>query len=177
MKKQLFNQEGTIELIEGTSTLVFHDNLPDRKEHDIPKIETKIYTDGEIVEVEEAQVEPITEYYIGNKKYTNNLSKKKTTKLHLRNHTYAVVYTLAEEFLTVGNIAGFFKVVKEVKVYVHNKKDTKALRKAKITMKMIADRNRSVDYSSLFTMLFKRNEEPKRMEYEEIKDNIYVLKK
>ena len=41
MKKQLFNQEGTIELIEGTSTLVFHDNLPDRKEHDIPKIETK----------------------------------------------------------------------------------------------------------------------------------------
>ena len=177
MKIELFNQNGTIELIEATSTLVFHKDLPDRKEWDVPKIETKIYTDGEIVEVEETQVEPITEYYIGNKKYTNNLSKKKTTKLHLRNHTYAVVYTLAEEFLTVGNIAGFFKVVKEVKVYVHNKKDTKALRKAKITMKMIADRNRSVDYSSLFTMLFKRNEEPKRMEYEEKIDNIYVLKK
>lgn len=177
MKIELFNQDGTIELIEATSKLVFHDNLPDRQEWDIPRIETKIYTDGEIVEVEDTKEEPITEYYIGKKRYTNNLSKKKTTKFHLKNHTYAVVYTLAEEYLTVGNIRGFFKVVKDVKVYVHSRKDSKALRKAKITMKMIADRNRSVDYSSLFTMLFKRNEEPKRMEYEETTDNVYTLKK
>lgn len=176
MKKQLFNQEGTIELIEGTSTLVFHDNLPDRKEHDIPKIETKIYTDGEIVEVSEPVIEPITEYYIGKERYTNNLSKKKTRTIQLKNHTYAVVYTLAEEYLTIGNIRGFFKVVKEVKVYVHSKKDLKAIKQARKTMNMIAEGNRSVDYSSLLTMLASPRA-PRTMEYEEQVDNVYILKK
>lgn len=177
MKKQLFNQEGTLELIEGTSTLVFHDNMPDRKEYDMPKVETKIYTDGEIVEVSEPVVEPITEMYIEKERYANNLSKKKTRTIQLKNHTYAVVYTLAEEYLTIGNIRGFFKVVKNVKVYVHSKRDLKAIKKAKTTMKMIADGNRSVDYSSLLTMLASPNRAPKPMEYEETIDNVYTLKR
>ena len=52
----------------------------------------------------------------------------------------------------------------------------KAIKQARKTMKMIAEGNRGVDYSSLLTMLASPRA-PRTMEYEEQVDNVYVLKK
>lgn len=143
-------------------------------EYEYPKVLTKIYTDGQIVKVDEPLEENIKEHYIGKEKYTHSVDKKKTRKVHLKNHTYAVVYTLAEEFVTIGNIHGFFKVVKDVTIYVNNNRDLTALRKANKTIQMIADNNRSIDYSSVFSMVFTIEQAPKKMEYEHQQENIYI---
>ena len=41
--------------------------------------------------------------------------------------------------MKVGNIGGFFKVIKDVKVYLKDKRDLTAIRKAKKTIQMIQE--------------------------------------
>ena len=170
--------DGSLELIEVSKKRrvprIF--NCPETEYNDV-KIETKIFTDGEVVKFGEPTEEVISEYYICGKKYTGSVDKLKKTRIFLKNYSYAVVYTLAEEYLTVGNIHGFFKVVQNVNIYLKNKKDITALRKARKTISMVKEHNNSVNYNSLFSMLCASDNSPKKIEYEKYNKNIYTLKK
>lgn len=178
MKKIEFNTDGTLDLIEGFAIRkvpkIF--NIPETEYEDV-KVETKIYTDGEVVQIDEPIVEDISEYYINGKKYNGSINKLRTTRVQLKDHSYAVVYTLGEEYLTVGNIRGFFKVIKNVEIYLKDKKDLTALRKAKKTISMIQEHCNSVDYSSLFTMFLSKDNTPRKLEYEKYNRSVYTLKK
>lgn len=178
MKKQEFTSDGVLELVE----VSLRRRIPKmlccpESEFDDVKIQTKIYTDGEVVQVGEPEEENIAEYFIDGKKYTHQVDKLRRTKIYLRDYSYAVVYTLGEEFLTVGNVSGFFKVVKDTKVFLKDMRDLTAMRKAKKTIQMINENNRSANYDSLFSMLMTGNTSPRKMEYEKYNKNVYTLKK
>lgn len=178
MKKIEFNQDGTLELIEVSirkkTPKMF--SFPET-EYDDVKVETKIYTDGDVVQIGESEEENISEYYIDGKKYTHQVDKLKRTKVYLENHSYAVVYTLGEEFVTVGRVSGWFKLVKDVQIYLKDKRDLTAMKKAKKTIEMIREHNSSVNYNSLLGMLLSNDNRPRKLEYEKYNKNVYTLKK
>lgn len=178
MKKVEFNKDGILELIE----VSVRRNVPKilscpETEFDDVKVETKVYTDGEVVRVRESEEESIDEFFINGKKYTHQVDKLRRTKVYLKNHSYAVVYTLAEEFLTVGNVSGFFKVIKDTKIYLKDSRDLTAMKKAKKTIEMIREHNNSANYDSLFSMLMTRNVGSRKLEYEKYNKNVYTLRK
>ena len=79
--------------------------------------------------------------------------------------------------MTIGNIRGWFGVVKEVSIYLKNPKDKKALKCAKQAIREIENHNNNVDYSSLFGMLVSQGKGLQKFETEKISKNVYSLKK
>jgi len=140
------------------------------------RIQMRIYTDGEIASEDEEISQKINEYYIGRRKYPYDVNRLKTKNVYFKNHSYVITYTIAEQFMTVGNIHGWFDVVKDVSVYLENSKDRRALKTAKQVIRGIENFNKSVDYSSIFTMYLS----PKpieRFQSEKISKNVYCLRK
>ena len=178
MKKLEFKEDGSLELIEVSLRRKIPKILScPETEFDDVKIETKIYTDGEVIKIGESEIENIDAFFINGKKYTHQVDKLKRTRVYLKDYSYAVVYTLGKEYMTVGNIHGRFKVIKNIEIYLKNKKDLTALRKARKTIQMVAEYNNSIDYSSIFSMLFSKKENPKKIEYQRELPDIYTLKK
>ena len=142
------------------------------------KIKMRIFTDGEIVCEDEVISQNIDEYYIGKTKYPYDVNILKTKNVYFKNHSYVITYVIAEELMKMGNIGGWFDVVKDVSVYLENSKDRKALKTAKQVICEIEKRNRSVDYSSsLLTMLASqsRSRGLEKLETEVLSDNVYSL--
>ena len=79
--------------------------------------------------------------------------------------------------MKMGNIGDWFDVVKDVSVYLENSKDRKALKTAKQVICEIEKRNRSVDYSSVFTMFLSPRNSSESFERKKISENVYCLKK
>ena len=180
MKYRLFDNEGKIELVEVSTTV----RIPSFfKEQIAPKtfedtvVKTRVFTDGKVVRQEEPKTEEIKEYFIDGKKYTHKVDKKTTRTIYLKDYTYAIVYTTAREYVTAANIHGDFFVTKDVEVYLKSKKDISALRKARKAMKKIEEGNSSINYKSVFEIMMTSNQNKRNMEFEEIKDNVYTLKK
>lgn len=141
------------------------------------RIQMRIFTDGEIEKESEETSQNIDEYYIGKKKYQYDVDTLKTKKVYFKNHSYVITYLIANEFMTIGNARGWFDVVKEVSIYLKNPKDKKALKCAKQAIREIENHNNSVDYSSLFGMLFSQGKGLQKFETEKISKNVYSLKK
>lgn len=141
------------------------------------KIQTKIFTDGEIAKESDEISSNISEYYIGKKQYQYAVDTLKTKTIYFKNHSYVITYLLAQELVTMGNVTGWFDVVKEISIYLKNPEDKKALKNAKQAIKEIKIHNRSVDYSSLITMLCSQNNKLRNFETEEISKNVYSLRK
>lgn len=180
MKYKLFDDEGKIELTEISTTLripSFFGEKVEPKTIDEPVVKTRVFTDGVVVKEEKPETEEIKEYFINGKKYTHKVDKKTTKTIYLKDYTYAIVYTTAREYMTVGNIHGNFFVTKDVEIYLKNRKDISALRKARKAMRKIEEGNNSVNYNSLFSMMLTSNQNKRNMEFEQIKDNVYTLKK
>lgn len=180
MKYRLFDKEGKIKLTE-VSTIVripsfFGEQVTPNTFEDT-LIKTRVFTDGKVVKQEEPKVEEIKEYFINGKKYTHKVDKKTTRIIYLEDYTYAIVYTTAREYMTIGNIHGNFFITKDVEVYVKSKKDLAALRKARKAIRKIEEGNNSVNYSSIFSAMMTSNQNKRNMEFEQIKDNVYTLKK
>lgn len=180
MKYKLFDNEGKIELTEVLTTRTipsfFEEQITPNTFEDI-LVKTRVFTDGIIAKQEEPKTEEIKEYFINGKKYTHKVDKKTTRTIYLKDYTYAIVYTTAREYMTVGNIHGNFFVTKDVEVYVKSKRDISALRKARKAMKKIEEGNASVNYNSLFEMIMTSNQNKRNIEIEQVKDNVYTLKK
>ena len=178
MKIKLFSNEGKLELTEVSVTrsipTFYKEEKPNTFEDTLVK--TRVFTDGKVVRQEEPETEEIEEYFINGKKYTHKVDKKTTKNIYLKDFTYAIVYTTAREFLTVGNIHGNFFVTKDVEVYVKNRKDIKALMAARKAMKKIEEGNNSINYSSIFAMMMTSSQNRRNMQFEEIKDSVYTLK-
>lgn len=141
------------------------------------RIQMRIFTDGEIEKQTEETSQNIEEYYIGKKKYQYDVDTLKIKNIYFKNHSYVITYIIANEIMTIGNVTGWFSVIKDVSIYLSNPKDKKALKCAKQVIREIANHNNSVDYSSLFGMLFSRGKGLQKFETEEISKNVYSLKK
>ena len=136
------------------------------KTKDFEKVKMRIFTDGEIAKETKETFHNINECYIG-----------RTKNLYFKNHSFVIVYLIAEEYMTIGNVAGCFDVIKDISIYLENKKDKKALKSAKIIIKEIANLNKGIDYSSLLGMLVSESKKSVEFETEEISKNVYSLKK
>ena len=141
------------------------------------RIQTRIFTDGEISSESEEILQKIDEYYIGRNKYPYDINALKTKNLCFRNHSYVITYVIAKQLMTVGNIRGWFDVVKDVIVYLENAKDRKALKNAKEAIREIEKCNKSVNYSSLFKMFLSQGKSLERFETEKVSKDVYCLRK
>lgn len=139
------------------------------------KIQTKIFTDGIIFKEEILPSESINEFLINKKSYkeVDTLIKK---RLYLKDYSYAIKIILVEEWKDIGNLHGWFNVIKNIEIYTKYKKDKDALKKIKKTINMIYENNSNVDYSSIWGVLFPNRTENKKIEYEK-KENVYTLVK
>lgn len=136
------------------------------KTKEFEKVKMRIFTDGEIAKETKETFHNINECYIG-----------RTKNLYFKNHSFVIVYLIAEEYMTIGNVAGCFDVIKDISIYLENKKDKKALKSAKRIIKEIANLNKGIDYSSLLGMFVSESKKSVEFETEEISKNVYSLKK
>lgn len=144
---------------------------------ELRQIQMKVYTDGEIDKECEEITQSIDEYYIGKRKYRYDVDTLKTKDIYFKNHSYVIAYLLANKWMTLGTIKGWFDVVEGVSIFLPNSKDRKALRSAKQVIRRIENHKRSIDYSSVATMLFSQGRGIDKIETEQISGNVYSLKK
>ena len=149
----------------------------DAKPIEDERIKTIIFTDGEIEKQTEETFQSIDEFYIGKSKYHMTVDTLETKNIYFKNHSYVITYLIAAEHMTIGNITGWFDIVKEISVYLDNIKDKKQLKEAKRVIKEIDNLNRNTDYSSLFGMILSQPTKSERFETEEISKNVYTLKR
>lgn len=144
-----------LEVIQASYNSIARREIPPRIV-EIPKIRTIVYTDGEIFNESELETYNIEKYYFGTKEYEGKVELLKKKKIYIRNHSFVVVYKLAEEFKIVGNVAGLFDVIKEVKIYLKDTHDKKALRNARNIIDSERSFSSSINYSSPLTMELSR---------------------
>lgn len=174
MKFTELKENEPLEVIEVTNHYVFP-KLSKLIEH--KRIEMRIFTDGEIEKESEEISQSVNEYYIGKKKYKHDVDTLKTKKLYFKNHSFIITYLITNEVMTIGSVHGWFGVVKDVKIFIKDSKDKKALKCAKQAIIEIENHNSGVDYSSLLGMLFSKGKELQKFETEKISKNVYSLKK
>lgn len=93
------------------------------------KIKPIISTDGEIIKTEFEEPQPINNYYIKGKKYkcpSNTFLIK--SKTYIKNASYIILYTMAEEAITSHKSE---YIIKNIEIFLNNKKDKLALKRAK----------------------------------------------
>ncbi len=178
MKFQELKENEPLEIIEVSDHIepIFVDE-DDPNLIELDRIQMRIFTDGEIVKESEEIIEDIDTYYFGKKKYDNDVDTIKTKKIYLKNHSYVITYLISKEFISTGNIKGWFDVVKDVTIYLENAKDRKALKSAKKVIRIINNHNNSVDYSSLQRMLYSKAQSIEKFECEKISKNVYTIKR
>lgn len=135
--------------------------IPTRVER--PKIKTIVYTDGEIFKESEVETSNIEGYYFGTKKYDGKVEVLKRKQIFIKNHTFVVVYITAKESKIVGNVGGLFDVIKEVKIYLKDTNDKKALQSARAVIENNKSFSRNIDYSSPLTMELSRVTNSRKM--------------
>ena len=60
------------------------------------RVDTKIYTDGEIIKTIENPPEQISTYYIGNRKYEMTVDILIKKKVFIKNASYIITFTIAK---------------------------------------------------------------------------------
>ena len=140
------------------------------------RIYMSVFTDGEILKESEEKVESIDEYYFGKQKYKCSVDTLKSKNIYFKNHNYVITYLITQEWTTVGNIHGWFDIIKDISIYMKNPKDRKTLKTVKQVIRRNEERIRSVDYSSLLAMLAGQRKGFETFEPEKISENVYNLK-
>ena len=143
---------------------------------DVP-IEMMVFKDGVIERECDEKCTRIDEYYIGKNKFEYDVDTLESKKVYFKDFSFIISYLIGQELCTAGSVKGWFSVVKELKIYVKNSKDKRALKNAKRAIKAIKNYNNSVNYSSVFTMMLSQGRELQEIEIEEISDNVYTLKR
>ncbi len=70
----------------------------------------------------------------------------------MSNYTYAVVYLIAKEWLTMNKCGGMFDVVKKVSIYLKDKQDKDAIKRVKEVLKINSNNSKKIDTSSVFAL-------------------------
>ena len=141
------------------------------------RIYMSIFTDGEILKESEEIVESIDEYYFDKQRYNYNVDTLKSKNIYFKNYNYVITYLITQEWTKVGNIHGWFDIIKDISIYMKNPKDRKTLKTVKQVIRQNEERIRSVDYSSLLTMLTGQRKGFKTFEPEKISENVYTLRR
>lgn len=146
------------------------------KVYEDKKIKMKVFTDGQIVKEDNQTSKSINEYYVGKSKYAYDVDTLTTKDIYFKDYSFIITYLLVNKPMQVGNIRGWFDVIEDVVVYVKDIKDKTAIKKAKNAICDIERKNRSVDFSNLFTFLLSQRNNNGRYESEKVLDNVYVLR-
>ena len=97
-------------------------------------IKTKIFTDGQIKEI--TPIEASLSYLP--KKLSNiRFDEIESSELELSNHTYVIRVLTALEVLKLRKAAGLFEIIKEVEIYLKDKKDKDAINAVKKTLEIL----------------------------------------
>ena len=78
---------------------------------------------------------------------------KKVKDIYIKDYTYVVVYSIAQEWRTIENVCGFFDIVKGVKYYLKDKNDKDALGKVNEIIEGIKTLSKNIDCSSLLNLV------------------------
>lgn len=80
---------------------------------------------------------------------------------------------------TINGISGWFDIVLETSINLHDCNDTKALKEAKRALEIVMKKNTRNHFSSTLDLLFShsKKEEYSKLREEKIANNIYALKK
>jgi len=151
---------------------------PIPKQAKIPDVivDSKIFTDGEIIEAIESNSEPINEYRFGNCKYNMPVDTLIKKQVHIKNASYILVVTIAQERVKVGERGwGWTFVIKDSEIFLNNKKDKQALLTAKKTIMAITGSSHPKTVFEL--ILGNPNQSNYGLEYDTVKKNIYQLRK
>lgn len=155
-------------------------NPPGKKFKDqvieLPVIESVLFTDGNIVNITGEFVENINRFNIDDKRF-KEVDIKKTKYVYLSDYTYAVVYLIAKEWLTMKKCGGMFDVVKKVSIYLKDKQDKEAIEKVKQVIQINSNNSKRIDTSSVFSLAM--SEATGKIEScgEEVNKGIYLVKK
>lgn len=114
------------------------DNIIEHKQ-----VQTRIFTDGEIVKEIDEENKAIEDFNID--KHQSSASIEKTKKVYFKNHTYVITILLAEEFKKNEHINGFFDIIKDISIYLENTKDKKTLKEVKKVIKEITNHHQSIN--------------------------------
>ena len=140
------------------------------------KVDSKIFTDGEIIKIIESSPESINEYRIGDNKYNLLVDTLIKKQVHIKNASYILVVTIAKEGVKIGKRgAGWMFVIKDSEIFLNNKKDKQALLTAKKTIMAITG---SSHPKTTFEVMFGNpNQSDYGLEYAPAAENIYQLRK
>ena len=149
-----------------------------KKYYNREKICTYVYTDGEIVDSEVVCVENTSKFVFSNgKAYDQRIDKVMTKNLYLKDYTYAITYVIAEEYMQVGKVVGFFKVVKDTGVYFKDKVNWKAIRAVCNAITDISEQNTGGNYNSILDVALGKQKKSRRFKEEVLEDKVYRLVK
>jgi len=143
-------------------------------------VKTRIYTDGEIVNIEIEYPRQTDEYNVGKKKHNGGPNTFMIRKrIYITNASYVLKVTTAREFLRAGKVNGFFDVLKETEIFLNNKKDKQALRNAKKTIQKFSGQPH---FDSIFDAIMQNYSSNsgsinKNLNYDSINKNVYQLRK
>ncbi len=154
-------------------------SAPGRKDSriaEITKISTNVFTDGSIVK-EEENTYGFTGYYYDKQKTPHHFDNIKLKTIYFKDHSYVIVYLIREEYGKRGNVAGLFNVIADIRVYLKEPEDKKALKEVKTAIKEIERVNNSTNYTSVFTAMFGPQEKMQKFEPSEVSEGIYTLKR
>lgn len=135
-------------------------------------ISTKILTDGKIKSITNLDS---NEFVVPKNMSNEEADVSEVSDLELINHSYVIRVLLQTEWREFNNSAGFFRVIKDVEIYLKDEKDKEALNNVKKTLNLIYDKK--CNYSSIFDMLFSKKTRTQDITYEKIDPNIYQLVK
>lgn len=142
MKYKLIKENDKFKLL-NSKKFIYYNALPN-PDGTMPKnktiktsrgvISTKILTDGQIKSVTDLEsVEFVLPKRLGNVEADVEEAKD----LELINHNYVIRVLTQLEYREFNRGAGLFEVIKDIEVYIKNKKDKEALRNIKKTLNLI----------------------------------------
>lgn len=182
MKYKLIKESDKIKLISGKDIVVYpgfdkpvkpgekYIPAPDViEERDI--IKTKIFTDGEIKDIKQLQS---FELELPKNMKTIELDKIELNELELMDHKFVIRILTALEFQKRGKVYGWFDIVKDVDVYLRDKKDKDSIRKIKKTLELVCS---NYEYTSIFDLLFSKKQAEMSVLYNQEYEGIYQLVK
>ena len=159
MKIQELKENTPLEVIKITHKIKFYDH-GDLIKDEFDRFKSVIYTDGNILKESDETVKKIKNFCIGSRVF--NANRLKTKKIYFENYSYIIVFSISNESFddyTTENVL----------IYLKDKKDKKALKRAKEAIKIIKK-----DADLIYC--------PKNINYEiyetnKISNNVYTLRK
>lgn len=132
------------------------------------RVDSRIYTDGNIIEITEEKPKNIYTYKNRNIVYSNLIDIVIARNVKIKNARYILVIYTTKEWKNNE----WHEIIKDIEIHLNNKKDIEALYNAKRTLKMISSKATNIFEKELTT-----SKNYKDLPYNTYSKNVYMLKK